>query len=219
MSDWIPTREGDLVDLCQIWAETLANTSKQQQFGWNPNYCNDVRNRIEDFFSARTVFQQANTDQNRLRKDEAKAVAVTNMREFANADIRFNRRMSDADRLPLGIRPRDTIRTDHTVVPEEVENEVTPDGIRTLAVHFKVLGTANNAKPTGYDGAVTIWAVSDTQPVNAEDYPHHQMASRTPFRIEFEEADRGKRVWIMQAWQNERGIIGRWSGVLSAFVP
>jgi hypothetical protein len=34
-SDWVPTREQDLVDLCQEWAVSLADQPKIAAFGWD----------------------------------------------------------------------------------------------------------------------------------------------------------------------------------------
>jgi hypothetical protein len=45
------------------------------------------------------------------------------------------------------------------------------------------------------------------------------MASRTPHALEFDESERGKTVYIALAWQNERGILGRWSEYKNAIVP
>jgi len=86
-------------------------------------------------------------------------------------------------------------------------------------VDFKVAGAAHKAKPTNYDGAVIIWGMLDREPSSRDELPRHIMASRTPCTLSFEEAERGKRVWVALSWQNERGITGPWRGYKSAIVP
>ena len=79
--------------------------------------------------------------------------------------------------------------------------------------------SAHKAKPTGYDGAVIVWGILDAPPTGPDDLVNHAMASRTPHVLTFEEAQRGKTVYICAAWQNERGNIGPWSEILNAIVP
>jgi hypothetical protein len=45
------------------------------------------------------------------------------------------------------------------------------------------------------------------------------MASHTPFTVEFPEEERGKTAYFALAWQNERGILGRWSDIKSTVIP
>jgi hypothetical protein len=119
----------------------------------------------------------------------------------------------------MGVPNHDTIRTDHTVVTEMVDFVIHLSKIRELVLDFWIQGMANKAKPAGYDGAVIIWDIRGTPPENPDALMHHTMASRRPFTLHFEEANRGKTVFIALAWQNERGIIGQWSEFKSAIVP
>jgi hypothetical protein len=41
---------------------------------------------------------------------------------------------------------------------------------------------------------VIIWALLETEPSNNEAYPLHTLAARTPYTIEFDNQDSGKRV-------------------------
>lgn len=67
--------------------------------------------------------------------------------------------------------------------------------------------------------SLTSNATGSTNPSQPDTFIHHTMASRTPFTLHFEEADRGKTVYIALAWQNERGITGAWSEIKSAIIP
>jgi len=131
----------------------------------------------------------------------------------------FSPPMLDSDWLRLGLRPRDTIRTEHFEVSEMVEFELRLGEIRQILVNFWVKGAAHRAKPAGYDGAVLVWDVLDAPPPEPFALARHTMASRTPYTLEFLDEERGRTVYIAAAWQNERGIIGPWSEVQSAVIP
>jgi hypothetical protein len=140
------------------------------------------------------------------------------LREFVNQFLRFPP-VTNPDRAEMGVPNHDTIRTDHKVVTENVDFVIHLSSIRELVVDFWIQGASHKAKPEGYDGAVIIWGLRDTPPDNPDELPRHTMASRTPYTLHFDEADRGKTVQIALAWQNERGILGAWSEYKSAIVP
>ena len=158
------------------------------------------------------------TSAQNLARNEAQAALTAALRPFVNQYLRFPP-VTNVDRAEMGIPNHDTVRTDHTVVTEEVDFVIHLSSIRELVVDFWIQGESHKAKPHGYDGAVIIWGVRDKPPENPDELEHHTMASRTPFTLHFEEAERGKTVYIGLAWQNERGIIGQWSEYKSAVVP
>ena len=160
------------------------------------------------------------TRKNRVLQDEAEAAAEKATRDFNNSSVRFNKKADKALRLDLGTHIGDTVRTDHTEVPERVTFRFKLRYEREIGIEFGVEGAENRAKPEGYEGAVIIWAVLDKPPANhAELNGGHAMASRTPHYLEFPEEQRGKTVYVSLAWQNERGIRGEYSEIKSAVIP
>ena len=71
---------------------------------------------------------------------------------------------------------------------------------------------------TLFDAAFNA-ALATPTPANPDELEHHTMASRTPFTLHFDEAERGKTVYVGLAWQNERGILGAYSEYKTAVVP
>ena len=151
-------------------------------------------------------------------KNDARRRAEKIIRPFVRRFLHFEP-VTNADRVNMAIPLHDSIRTDHKVVEEEVEFVLTISGIRVVHVDFWILGSTHKAKPEGYDGAVIVWDVLDAPPVDPYALNRHTMASRTPFTLEFPEEERGKTVYVALAWQNERGITGRWSDIKSAVIP
>jgi hypothetical protein len=157
------------------------------------------------------------------------AVDVARAREAFVALVRYMRwlhgrkffspPMEDSDYTRLGLRPPDRIRTEHVVVNEMVEFDLSLRGIREVVVNFWIKGADHRAKPAGYDGAVLVWDTLPAPPERPTDLAEHTMASRSPHIIEFDESDRGKTVYIALQWQNERGLTGPWSEMQTAVVP
>ena len=151
-------------------------------------------------------------------KNDARRRAERVVRPFVRRFLHFEP-VTNAERTDMAIPQHDEVRTDHTVVPEEVEFNIVIEGIRVVHIHFKVLGAVGHAKPEGYDGAVIVWDVLDAPPADVSALSRHTMASRTPHTLEFPEEERGKTVYVALAWQNERGILGRWSEIKSTVIP
>jgi len=183
-----------------------------------PARIEELREIYMPFDEAFDIALETPTSANIERRKEAQAECVRVLRVFVNQFLRFPP-VTNPDRTEMGIPNHDTVRTDHTVVAENVDFVIHLSVIRQLQIDFWVQGADHKAKPAGYDGAVIIWGVRDTPPDSPEELEHHLMASRTPFTLHFEEADRGKTVQVALCWQNERGIRGAWSEYKSAIVP
>jgi len=172
----------------------------------------------DDFNLALEATHGQHTPAQTLDRNEKQATATKALRAFVNQYLRFAP-VTNVDRLEMGINNHDTIRTNHVEVNEMVEFLVNPGGIRQLSVDFWIQGADHKAKPAGYDGAVIIWAQLDTPPASHAELVHHALASRTPFKLHFNESERRKPVYVALAWQNARGIQGQYSEIKSAYVP
>jgi hypothetical protein len=121
--------------------------------------------------------------------------------------------------IEFGLKPRDTVRTEHHKVPELVEFELMLCSIRKIIVNFWIKGSASKTKPEGYDGVVLVWDMLDAPPERPTDFAGHTMANRTPHIIKFDETESGKTVYIALCLQDERGIRGVCSKAQSTVVP
>jgi hypothetical protein len=98
-SDWLPTREQDLADLCQKWKTGLSDAANVTAFGWKQADVTAALTAVDGFLTARTAYEEDDSSKNRLKKDEAKDAAKSAMRDFANTSLRFNKMMRDVDEL------------------------------------------------------------------------------------------------------------------------
>jgi hypothetical protein len=171
-----------------------------------------------DWYTFYAPMLKPHTKAETMAKNEARKRAEKVIRPFVKQYLHF-KPVTSADRINMGIPVHDDIRTSHGVPTELVEFFFKLKGIRSIEVHFKVLGAANKAKPYMYDGAVIIWDVLDKPPAQPDDLNRHTLASRTPHTLSFKETERGKTVYVALCWQNEKAQLGPWSEIQSAVIP
>jgi len=215
--DWMPHTRPAQLALAKRWLDVLPGREQDwqipggmvQRLGALTGEAENLRDRANgpegtraDAASERTAFQEL----------------VAHMRDIRRR-VFFIPPLTKADFAGLGLQPPDTVRTPHIAVSERVDFVIHLSSIRELVIDFWVQGESRRAKPRGYDGAVIIWGIRDTPPVQPVELAHHAMASRTPHTLTFDETQRGKTVQIALAWQNERGILGPWSEYKSAIIP
>ncbi|MDR0644181.1 MAG: hypothetical protein LBG05_04595 [Treponema sp.] len=152
-------------------------------------------------------------------KNEAKQALRRALSVFIAKYIDNNDAITPPIRDNLGLPVKDTTRTPIPVPTTYPEFFVKVKDIRALEVHFKDMGSANKAKPYGYNGAVIYYGVLDAPPAEPSGLSHSLLATKTPYTLTFTEAERGKRVYIALVWQNEKGEKGPFSQIEEAFIP
>jgi hypothetical protein len=189
---------------------------------WTHIDADDFAEVVDAFEVFATIYKETTSD---ARRSEicARNTAQQNLekliRRFIQENLRHHK-VNDTDLISMGIKPIDRIRTPHVVVKETVSFVTHIRGTKNIIIDFRVAGSSSKAKPKGYDGAVILWAISDTEPLTDKDYDFHTLATRTPFMLKFQNtSDSGKRCWIKMAWQNARGILGSYSRARSAIIP
>ena len=212
--DYIPQNQAAF----NAWFENLKNHVDENDWG--------IPDRVKDeldaaFLDWRKHYEPTlgpHTPGQTIARNEARKRAEAVIRMLVKQYLQFPP-VTNSNRSDMRLHIRDLIRTDHRTVKERVEFNLDIQGIRQVHVHFKVSGSAGKAKPQGYSGAVLVWATLDSPPVDIKELIFHAMASRTPHTITFTEQDRGKKVYVALAWQNDRGIRGAWSEIKWAVIP
>ena len=215
--DYIPTNDAHF----DVWFQNLHVYAKSKKTKWTyiPTSQWDALDEALDVWSGAYMgVLTPHPPQATTAKNTARRAAERVIREFVQRFLHWDP-VTDADRVAMGLPIRDHIRTPHIDVTEMVEFELTLRHIREIMVNFWIKGELHHAKPAGYDGAVIVWDVLPTPPESPDVLNRHQMASRTPHSLEFDETERGQTVYIAAAWQNERGFRGAWSEIQSAIVP
>ncbi|MDR2446126.1 MAG: hypothetical protein LBD58_02350 [Treponema sp.] len=218
-SDWIPTKEQDLVDLCETWTVIFAESAKITAYSWDQAECTEVSGRISAFLTARTAYETDNSTAKRLAKDEAKGEAIDAMREFANSSIRFNKKMPDEDKLVMGIRPADTTPTTHPVPTSQPET-VVENTVNHFEHKIRALNRGRNdaSKPADAYGVRYAWQVGGEKPASGADLPKTKFSRKTAHVVTHTEADKAKTAYYAACYENGKGDTGPWSPVEEAVV-
>ncbi|MDR2448080.1 MAG: hypothetical protein LBD58_12470 [Treponema sp.] len=219
MADWLPTREQDLVDLCQKWRATLADPAKMTAYGWDQVECAEVLGKINAFLTARSAYESVNSTENRVAKDETKGEMVDAMREFANSSIRFNKKMDEAAKLFMGIHPKDTTPTSHGIPASQPSTEV--ENTRNHYEHrMRAINTerGDHSKPADSYGVRYAWQVGGEKPAAGESLPKSKFSRKTTLVVQHTEADKGKTAYYATCYENSKGDMGQWSPVEEAII-
>jgi len=220
-NDYVPTRDADF----DHWLKNLSAFVEGKTSGPSPAWGGVPAGEVEALTAAyedwslhygRTL--QPHAPSLTTAKNDARRRAEAVVRLFVRRFLHFPP-VTNAERVDMGIPNRDAVRTEHHEVSELLEMTLAVSAIREVRVRVKIKGADHNAKPKGYDGAVLVWMPLDSPPADVGALTRHAMASRATHVLRFEEAERGKTVYVAGAWQNERGNLGAWSEILSAIVP
>jgi hypothetical protein len=221
MSDkrWIPDRDLELAAFAQVWKAGISSRATVEAFGWKTEEVEPLYARITAFLTAWDAYSADNSSGKRLTKDETKEAMKDAMRDFANTSIRYNKLMTDEDRLHYGITPVDHKPTPNPPPATFPEAEVDSSVIRQLTIHFWDSATKKRAKPHGVHGAEIRWAMLDAPPESEEELVHSDFDTSTPFTLKFDEKDRGKRVYFSLRWESTTNLKGPSSEIYSAVIP
>jgi hypothetical protein len=217
MADYIPRKDAELVTWSTNFGTQIA--SKAAVWGIPVDEVIALQTDITSFASLQA---QADSPSKTAiivaKKNAARYTLVAKIRAMANFRLK-NPIITDAERIAMGLHVRDTTPTTVQVPKTRPELDVEVVDFRRLKLLFHDMGSKSKAKPYGITGAVIACAALDAPPVGPGALTRTMLATRTPHIIEFTEEERGKTVYIVACWQNEKGERGSWSEIISAIVP
>jgi hypothetical protein len=100
-----------------------------------------------------------------------------------------------------------------------VEAYVVLIGVGIIDIHFFDKGSEKKGKPFGVQGAEMISAVLDTPPASRAELTQSSFDTHSPFRLTFEESQRGKLFYYCLRWENTTGEKGPWNEIQSVLIP
>jgi hypothetical protein len=161
---------------------------------------------------------QTRTKQLTFLKREKRSVLEKLLRQLVQL-LRYNPSVSTDELRAMGIAIRPSHRTSIAVPSTTPESETDTSLIRHLIIHFRDTGSHSAAKPHGVHAVEIAWGLLDSPPQNMDAFPHRNQDTHTPFRLAFEEYERGKTVFFALRWVNTKGETGPWSELHSAIIP
>ena len=167
------------------------------------------------FNTAKTAFHAATQD-----KDGARTPFEAMIRELMGI-LQKNPATTDADRVDFG-----------GTVPKGTRTPIPPPSTTPLAVSIDspqraVLSVLladsatplKRSKPPGAVAADVRQQIGGLAPADPAALPALAPATRSPYRIQYDNADVGKTVWLAFRWLNGKGEPGPWSEFYPAVVP
>ncbi|MDR1699293.1 MAG: hypothetical protein LBR75_05680 [Prevotellaceae bacterium] len=177
----------------------------------------EIRVRYTEAFAKASSKTTANSA-DRLLRNETEAEYVTAIRVFTAECLRYNPKVSDADRVLLGITVRDRTYTRVAVPTSHPVLRVSLFGISCHKVHFKDSELESRHKPKGVKECEIWYAFGNEMPKHDNEWHYAGSSANGSLLMEFEFSERGKQVYYQARWVNTRGKKGGWGNTASAYI-
>lgn len=219
MADYMPQSDaifngwqGELVVIVEpnlaIWgiSETDFGVVKSKQSRWTTAY-------------AKTVNKQNRTAADVLARDEAGDDYKKTIRSFVAQWLASNPRVSDADRLRMGLTVKTGTRTP-TPVPTTFPVGTIDFSVRLQhsISYYDEASAHSNAKPAGIHGCEVYMKVDGDAPKDVSELDYVGTCTASPYTVKFDGAKVGKMIYYRLRWVNTRSEAGPWSTTINALV-
>ncbi|MDR2632879.1 MAG: hypothetical protein LBC51_04560 [Treponema sp.] len=217
--DYIQTNDA----LFLAWAKNLYTYSLPRFSGWLiPSPQVSLETPLADFEAALAKLADPNYGKVDMeRKKDTRKVCEKALRVYVQAYLARNPAVSDEDRVAMGIPVYKTGRSKRPLPETVPELEVDTGTPRRHLVHYRDRGSKHRGKPEGVAGIEIRWAVLEGHPVSIEEeLIKSGYDTASPWVNDFEEGDRGKKVYYCGRWEGPaEGEKGPFGEVVEAIVP
>lgn len=221
--DYIPAKDAEF----DIWQDNLDTIATTNKIAWDilPQALIDL-----NVFKVKwdTTWAVAKTKETRTStqvkaKNIARKEYKTALRSFVQQWIQNNPKVTDADKISMGIKPKDGSKTPVPVPASIPQLDLLSGNGNSIKSFFRQApdetGTSSRGKPAGVAYCEVAFVVSPTTPVNEGDFTDRKNPTRSPFVIKSDFTQAGKRMYAMARWVNTKGQTGQWSTIQSTVIP
>jgi hypothetical protein len=218
-----------MFDFMYISAEMLLSGAKRSYAFLEANYGRlglpnpalTLRAPLEEFDSAFKAAEDKETGVTAtVRKNIAEEAVIDAFRNYGNRNLAHNPDVTAEDKSQAGWHDRST---DYKAVskPDTLPIIIAKTLIeREVMFCFWALNAKRQGKPKKVGACVIRWAILDHMPTDISELIHVEAATKSPFTLKFDEADRGKRLYFVACWQIERGRIeGPMTAIKMVIIP
>jgi hypothetical protein len=220
--DHVPRNEADF----DAWAKNLCDLTVLRTGGSPPEWDHIPPAAVGILTAVRAAWHTAyavtlkpHTTIDTEAKNRARAALDAEGRSFINEYIRNSSKVSPEDKLAVGLHERAKPR--HIMPPHTVPVlDPRAGNPRQVEVPYRDAGSERRGKPDDVHGVEVRWAILDHEPKGVEELIHSAFDTHSPLILTFDEADRGKRVYMAGCWEIEReGEKGPMGEIVSCFIP
>jgi hypothetical protein len=223
--DYVPAKDAEF----NTWFKNLCQYVNQKTTGQNPEWTHIPAGELTllttayaDWYTAYTVTLKPHTPAETLAKDEARYAAEEVIRPFAGQWLMW-KQVTDKEREEAGVhnkQPRRPAIPAPTTVPELEPKAGLP---RQIVIPYRDKGSDHRGKPADIHGIEVRWvkAAPGFVPADIEkDLVNSSFDTKSPLILNFEEHERGERVYMAGRWEIEReGVKGQFGDIVSAIIP
>jgi hypothetical protein len=95
---------------------------------------------------------------------------------------------------------------------------ITHPSYGVVGVSFKDSESASRGKPFGVHGIEILWGILTSPPTTHADLTNSSFKTRSPLKLNFEQTDFGKTIYMIARWENTRAEKGPLSPYYSAVI-
>jgi hypothetical protein len=218
--DYVPSRDADF----DHWFENLKNyvVSKTSMGMWNqipPDKVTALTAGYAAWHGAYETTLSPHTKVDTEAKNEAKGAAITIIRPLVNQYLRFDP-VTNEDRTAMGIPNPSGGRAPVPVPTTSPQLSIDTGTRRRLIIRYKDEKSDRRGKPPGVHGIEIRWAILDHPPADIKELTNSAFDTKPPLVLEFEEHQRGQRVYMCGAWEIGReGEKGPYGNIEDAIIP
>jgi hypothetical protein len=222
MADYIPEKDADF----DIWFSFMYQFVSQKCAGSPPEWTHIPLTALSKLGELHAGWKTAygatfgpHTKVETKTKNDAKKAAKKFIRPFVNQYLRYPP-VTDEDRTAMSIHNRKTTHSP-VVVPDTSPRLLIDTGTRRrIIVYYRDETSTRRGKPKGVHGIEVKWAILDHYPESEKELIHSSFDTSQPLTLVFDEADRGKHIYLMGLWEIEReGEKGPSGAIEEAIIP
>ena len=209
-TSYVPTKDADL-DAWMNNFQTLV-AAAPATYGLTSTDATALTGEYNTFHAAYLLVTNPSTKTKTTvnAKDVARNAAIVVYRAYSTI-IRANLAVTDANKIALGIPPRDPTNT--PVPPPATFPVITVLNNTALVTNIQIRDTltpTSRAKPAGVKQMELHAVTSATVISDPASIPYRAILTRTPDAIAWDASDAGKTAYIAARWMNGKGQVGPW---------
>ena len=217
-SDYIPRPDGAFLE----WVKNLYAYALAQFPGWSiPSPQTGLETLMTAYDAAYTAAENPNRGKaDVLRKNETRTALEAAVRVYVKAYLINNPAVTGEDKVALGLpvysHTRHPVPVPHTSPQLFIDTRTR----RRLIITYQDEGSTHRGKPDHVHGIEVRWAILDNPPADVKDLTHSAFDTNPPLTLEFEEHERGKKVFMCGRWEIQReGEKGPDGAIEEAIIP
>jgi hypothetical protein len=211
MADYIPSRES----LLSAWATNFSDliTATPGAYGLMASDATTISNAVALFTAALSIALNPTTKTKAsvADKDAKKAAMLVTIRQYAKV-IKLNLGVSNEAKIGLGLTINDSGRTPVPAPTTEPVISVASGAPLQQILRFVDATTPDRrARPAGVTGMMLVRSIGTAEPTDIDSLPIYGIATRQPYVVNFDLADKAKTAYYFGRWVTATGLVGPWS--------